>query len=84
MVDVEKAIVYTLSEKHRSSTWLDSHSQVWFWDTTRQSWRFLAAGVDPEVEPGFTVTRPYFTDLISRSCETYGPFTQIAEAEYED
>lgn len=73
-----------LKRKHRNSTWLDSYNQVWFWDTHRQSWWFLAAGVDPDVEPGFTAARPYFSELIGRTWGTYGPFTRIAEAEYED
>lgn len=76
--------VAELKKKHRSSTWLDSYNQVWFWDTNRHSWHFLAAGVDPDVEPGFTAARPYFSELIGRSWEVYGPFVQIAEAEYED
>ena len=76
--------VQELKKKHRNSTWLDSYNQAWWWDTNSQKWWFLAAGVDPDVEPGFTAARPYFSELIDRTWDTYGPFTQIAEAEYED
>lgn len=79
-----KKTVEKLKDKHRNRTWLDRHGNIWFWNTELRGWMYLIEGVHPNLEPGFIPATPYFSELIGRIDEFYGPFTQLTKAIYED